>query len=140
MKEFAKNELKNWLESEDEMSCLMAKNILELIDVFCEQGHSGFSAPIAINYFYKLAMYKPLSPLTGENDEWMEVGDGLYQNKRCYTVFKDKDGRAYNSEGKIFSNDNGETWYRNRDSKVYIDFPYTVPDKPEKVFVERGDE
>jgi hypothetical protein len=37
----------------------------------------------------RLIAGKPLSPLTGVDDEWMEVGDGVFQNIRCSSVFKD---------------------------------------------------
>jgi len=47
----------------------------------------------------KLIGGKPLSPLIGDDDEWIEHDYGgpvTYQNKRCSTVFKDvKDGPAY---------------------------------------------
>lgn len=111
----------------------VAKSILDLIELFDSQGHTGFTAPYTINVFTRLAMFKPLSPLTGEDDEWQEQF-GMIQNKRCFSVFKDKDGRAYNIEGKVFTED-GETWFSNRDSHVDITFPYTVPDEPERVYL-----
>jgi hypothetical protein len=48
-------------------------------------------------------------------------------------VFKEKDGVAYNIEGKVFTND-GEIWYMCKDSKVDVTFPYVVPDKPKHVY------
>jgi hypothetical protein len=45
--------------------------------------------------FEKLAAFKPLTPLTGEDDEWEEIGDGELQNKRNSAVFKEKDTGAY---------------------------------------------
>jgi len=101
--------------------------------VFDNQYHSGFTAPYVASMFHRLAMYKPASPLTGEDDEWNELRDGLLQNKRYAAVFKDKDGTAYNSEGRVFSDD-GEVWYTSKDSRVNITFPYVVPDKPEYVY------
>ena len=111
----------------------ISKDILDLIELFASQGHSGFTAPYTINTFARLAMFKPLSPLTGEDDEWK---DG--QNKRYSAVFKDKDGRAYNIEGKVFTED-GEIWFTNRDSCVDITFPYTVPEKPEYIYLNNSD-
>lgn len=52
-------------------------------------------------------------------------------------MFKEKDGTAYNIEGKVFSDD-GEVWYTNGDSRVNITFPYVVPDKPEYV-IKKGE-
>ncbi len=130
--DYAKGELKKigMIDSGEAYNDMATKAILDLIELFDSQGHSGFSAPYVINAFNRLAMFKPLSPLTGEDDEWIDVGDGLFQNKRYSAVFKDKDGTAYNIEGKVFSDD-GEVWYTNRDSRVNVTFPYVVPDKPE---------
>jgi hypothetical protein len=40
----------------------------------------------------KLAKFEVLSPLTGADDEWNDVSDGLWQNNRDSAVFKAKDG------------------------------------------------
>lgn len=142
--DYAKEELKRigMIDSGEPYNDAVAKAILDLIELFASQGHSGFTAPYTANVFNRLAMYKPLTPLTGEDSEWNEIESGLYQNKRYSAVFKEKDGTAYNVEGKIFTDD-GEVWYSNRDSRIDITFPYTVPDKPEEVYLnetEREDE
>jgi hypothetical protein len=126
----------------DDMQELICNQVLELIDLFGTHGHSGSSAPYAADMFKKLAMYEPLGPLTGEDWEWNELdygGDIKYQNKRCGHVFKGADGRAYDSEGKIFydwyTNDAGERYkshFTSKDSRVYIEFPYT----PTREYVE----
>ena len=132
--EYAKDELKRigMIDSGEPYNDMGTKAILDLIELFSSQNHSGFSAPYVINVFSRLAKFKPLSPLTGEDDEWNEVGD-IFQNKRYSAVFKDKDGNAYNVEGKVFTDD-GEVWYTCKDSKVNVTFPYVVPDKPEEVY------
>lgn len=122
---------------------LINKNIMQVIKTFSEQGHSGFSANYALNILDKLLRYVPLTPLTGDDDEWTELnyGDDIsYQNKRCPSVFKDKNGNAYNCEGKVFSNDEGRSWYTNKDSRVSIEFPYVVPMKPEYVIIDNKKE
>ena len=127
-----------WMnEDTDPMQKEMVKCVLELIKVFDSQGHSGFSAPYCLNLFDRLAKWKPISPLTGEDDEWADIDSELYQNKRYSAVFKDKGtGRVYNVEGKVFTRDDGETWYTCNASFVDITFPYIVPDKPEEVYFE----
>lgn len=108
--------------------------ILELIDVFSKQGHSGFSAPYCIQTFAKLASFEPICPLTGADDEWTEVGDGMFQNKRCSHVFKSPerfDGQAYDLNGRIFREPDGSC-YSSGDSLVPIVFPYT----PERQYVD----
>ena len=133
--DYAKDELKRigMIGSGDPYNEGVAKAILDLIELFESQGHTGFTAPYTINAFKRLAMFKPLSPLTGKDDEWNELGDGKFQNKRYSSVFKDKDGTAYNIDGKAFTDD-GEVWYTSKDSRVNVTFPYTVPDKPEYVY------
>ena len=65
------NELKRigMIDSGEPYNDLATKAILDLIELFASQGHSGFSAPYVINAFDRLARFKPLSPLTGEDDE-----------------------------------------------------------------------
>ena len=134
--DYAKDELKRigMIDSGEPYNDWATKAILDLIELFDSQGHSGFTAPYVENAFHRLAMFKPLSPLTGKDDEWNELKDGWFQNKRYSAVFKDEDGIAYNSEGKVFTDDNGVTWYTCKDSRVDITFPYVVPDKPEYVY------
>ena len=113
-KEFA---LLRGVDSEpDAMQSRMERHLLKMIDIFSEEGHSGFSANYAMSCLERLLRFKPLTPLTGEADEWNNVGDDTYQNKRCYSVFKKGDGKAYFLDGKIFSDDGGETWFINSDS------------------------
>jgi len=131
MIEWAKKELSRIEHDEDGVQDRMDANILELLEVLSKQGHSNFTANYVLNMFDRLSHFLPLTPLTGEDDEWNEYS----QNKRCPTVFKDADGRAYNSDGKIFSNDGGKTWFTNKDSKVYISFPYMPPRHPEKIIL-----
>jgi hypothetical protein len=117
----------DWPES-DEMQDMVKHDVLELMQVFVNQGHSGTSAPYVINLFCDLAKYKIISPLTGADDEWVEHSADMFQNKRCGTVFKDgKDSQAYWIDGYIFRDKDGCT-YTNRNSRVFIDFPWTQPE------------
>jgi hypothetical protein len=63
-----------------------------MMEVFSAYGHSGGSKEQTLAVFEKIARGKPLTPLTGEDDEW-EVPEGksgqMMVNKRCYHVFKD---------------------------------------------------
>jgi hypothetical protein len=125
-------------DSSDEMNVMMRKHILHMVKEFADEGHSGMSASYALSILKSLLAYEPLSPLTGADDEWMEVDNGYWQNKRASNVFKDKDG-AYWSDGIVFwewfEPDDGEpfkSYFTSRDSRVNIDsFPWTMPDKPE---------
>ena len=128
----------------DEMQEMICRHVLALLDVFSNEGHSGTTAPYAINLFSRLAKFEPIAPLTGEDWEWIEhdYGNGVtYQNKRASHVFKDENGNAYDIEGKVFWEwampyDGREpfepykSYYTSRDSRVPVTFPYNVPDKP----------
>jgi hypothetical protein len=115
-------------EQEDGPNKWIQENLFELLEVFSNQGHSGSSASYCIDIFSKLACFEPLTPLTGEDDEWMETGQrGLLQNKRCFTVFKDEkmfDGKPYDIYGKVFVEPDGIS-FTNMNSCVIIEFPYT---------------
>ena len=105
----------------------LCKHVLELLRVFADEGHSGSTAPYTVNMFKKLAMFEPLVPLTGEDWEWAEVSDGVFQNKRCSRVFKQADrfnGQAYDLDGRVFREPNGSC-YTSKESRVPITFPYT---------------
>lgn len=128
----------------DDLDGAMRKHLLQMVKLFSEEGHSGFSASYAVACLEKLLKYEPLSPLTGKDDEWVEIaedmtiGGKLWQNKRCYRVFKDENG-AYDSEGKVFwswmTDDEGKQFkshYTSSKSRVYIQFPYV----PSREYVE----
>ena len=137
---FSEDELNRLLlncKSSDELNTQTAinKSILDIVKVFSDQHFTGTTASYCLEILNRLLNYKPLTPLTGADSEWEDVSqygsnDTCYQNKRYPAVFKDKDGKAYDVESKIFSDDNGHTWYTSKDSREYIDFPYDVPDKP----------
>lgn len=149
MLKWAENELLlagyNKDDQEDGPNKWLAEGTLELLKVFSDQGHSGMSAPYAVALFEKLASWKPITPLTGADDEWQDVGEETWQNTRNYSVFKGNDGQAYWTEGRIFWEwfsspdiDDGKpykTYFTARGSRMNIEFPWTQPDKPEFVFV-----
>lgn len=71
----------------------IATSVVALMETFCAYGHSGGSAEQTIAVFTRLVNCKPLTPLTGDDSEWNEVGadvESMWQNKRCASVFKDR--------------------------------------------------
>lgn len=119
----------------DEMQDAIEQHILAMVKLFSEEGHSGSSASYAIQILEKVLRFEPVTPLTGEDDEWNDLGyapDMKYQNKRCGHVFKGEDGRAYDGEGIIFRDPDGSC-YTGAGSRVYIEFPY----RPTKKYVDR---
>lgn len=78
------------------------KEIISLVKKFGNSGQSGGSAPYtaaAISQTVKkLCLFQPITPITGEDDEWtvLDYDDNLcYQNKRCGALFKNKNDRSY---------------------------------------------
>lgn len=115
------------LAGDDGYGGMLYEAIMQHVKLFADQGHSGFSAPMVVQALNKLLMFEPLTPLTGDDTEWNEAGNGLWQNRRCSRVFKEADGRAYDIEGRVFEDTDGDR-FTNRDSRVYIEFPY-VPSR-----------
>ncbi len=132
------------LTDDGDMNGMMRKHILHMIDEFAKEGHSGFSAQYAIDLLSKLLKYEPLTPLTGDDSEWVDVaeqnGSPLWQNKRCSRVFKTTEG-AYDIDGRVFyewaerdldPDEEGypgirrfKSYWTSRESRVDVTFPYT---------------
>jgi len=127
---------------EGDINKVAQQNILELLEVFSKQGHSGMSAPYVIGMFFKLASFESLTPLTGEDSEWEKVDFQTFQNVRCSRVFKNiNTGAIYDVQGRIFEEPDGSR-FANNDSIVDITFPYTpntvvvkvpAPEPPQEV-------
>ena len=94
---------------------------------------------------YRLLSYKPLTPLTGEDDEWKVLNDyegvseenKTYQNKRYSAVFKrGKNGKPYDTKGRRLYDTDGN--YKGH-LKTRIKFPYAVPTEPDNIIVSYKD-
>lgn len=70
-------------------------HVLEIVKIFSEQGHSGYSAMYTINLITKLLSFENLAPLTNNPDEWVDVLDGMWQNKRNSAAFSNDGGKTY---------------------------------------------
>ena len=133
--DFAKSELDRIVKDEDGMQAWMNKQIIEIVETFAKQDHSGFSASYALEILKRVLAYKPITPLTGEDDEW-GTGASEDQNRRCPSVFRKPDGKAYDIDAVIVSDNGGITWYTSNRFRKEITFPYYPPDLPEKVYIE----
>ena len=147
--DYAKSELDRIHKDEDGMQERINNDILEIVKVFEDQGHSGFSAGYAINALERLLNFKPLTPLTGEDDEWQEIDRRgpvrTFQNKRLSSLFMDKrdDGivtSCHDNDGVIVSDNGGITWFTSGRFRKEVTFPYYPPTEPEKVYIEYTDD
>ena len=131
-------------DGKDEYDKMAKDAILELIETFAKQGHSGFSAPYVANMFHKLANYKTLSPLTGNDDEWNDVsdisGEMMFQNNRDSRVFKNKNGVFFINAIVWQETINDDVnHFTDKDSNRYIkSFPFTPKTFYVKVDKERN--
>lgn len=75
---------------------LIPEAVMALVRAHAEQGHSGFSHGLTLAVFNKVVNYKPLTPIGSTPDEWIEVGEGVWQNRRA---------------SSFFSKNGGKTWY-----------------------------
>jgi hypothetical protein len=115
---YAKKELQTagFFDEDSDYGGLIGEAVMELIEVFDKQGHSGMSAPYVASIFNKLANFEPLLPITGKDEEWgdvkdLESGKPWYQNRRCSALFKDgKDGKPYFIHAIIKRDQNGSCW------------------------------
>jgi hypothetical protein len=95
----------------DEMNRMGRRCLLDLVRLFADQGHSGFTAAYTLATLNKLLDFKPLTPITNDPDEWLYHGDvgkngeGLWQNKR---------------DGECFSADGGKTFRRNSENQSVL--------------------
>ena len=103
----AKRELEavGMFDEDSDYNGMIGTAVMELIELFSKQGHSGMSASIVRSLFDKVADYKPLSPITCEPKEW---NNDNYQNNRLSSVFKDgKDGKPYYLDAIVFRGQHG---------------------------------
>lgn len=140
-KDFAERELKaaGWYDEDAFYGDAVPKAVMELLDVWEKQGHSGMSAGIVSNIFYKLANWDPLTSLQGTEDEWVLLDYGpdvKYQNIRDGRIFKEADGRCKFVDAIVFKEEDGLTFTtgaldlgkgkRGPSSSQYIkSFPFT---------------
>lgn len=124
----AERELGNaGLAGDDGYDGMLVEAVMQHVKLFADQGHSGMSAPFTIGLLERLLRFEPLTPLTGADDEWCPLDyapDIVAQNVRCGRVFRRADGTAYDIEGRVFVDPDGDT-YTGPGSRVDIEFPYT---------------
>lgn len=91
----------------------IAECVMEMVKAFSSYSHSGGSMEMTLAIFDKVVRFKPLSPLTNDPDEWMEIGPSMFQSRRSHSCF---------------SADGGQTYY-DLDGPGGIEKTYTAKDK-----------
>ena len=95
LNEWAKKEVELLSKKSDVYLTNCASAALEAFELLAEQGHSGYSIGVTKRILNDLIDGKPLTTLTGEDDEWCDTsyrnekrGYTAQQNKRCTGLFK----------------------------------------------------
>ena len=116
LNEWAKKEVEFLSKKGDAYLTNCANAALEAFELLAEQGHSGYSIGVTKSILNDLIDGKPLTTITGEDDEWCDTsyrnekrGYTSQQNKRCTALFKDvyDDGRveySYNDRYAFYKN------------------------------------
>lgn len=106
----------------------IATDAMKLFAVVDYISDTSYSTIATVSLVLDLTKFRPITPLTGNDDEWMEVSEGIFQNRRCPHIFKNKDlfeGKAYNSEAIVFREPDG-CCYTSVNSRGIVEFPYIV--------------
>lgn len=78
---------------------MIGDDVMQLVELFASQGHSGGSAAITLQLFCLVANFKPLTELTDANDEWNDVSEmsrrPMWQSRRRPDAFSMDAGRTY---------------------------------------------
>lgn len=103
---------------------MIAESVMQLMQVFSMQGHSGMCAAIVSELFGKLSKYLPITPIKCDDSEWVDVGE-IYQNKRLTACFKDKKtGGIYYVDSIVFKNQEGCTFTSSRYRPTITKLPF----------------
>jgi len=122
--QFAEQELRRagYYDNEDDKR--IADAVVSLVDYTQHSGWEGFSIDTVIQLYRKLVNRRPLTALTGDDSEWSQFNNQLMQNRRCPSVFKSADGKAWDTDAVIRITDAGHIVI-DPVEKHYITFPYT---------------
>lgn len=120
IREHAIREMKLAKVDEDIYGDLTSKAVLELIDTFSNQGHSGMSASLVLSIFNRVVNFGNLTPLTNDPEEWHQHDQGTWQNKRNSSAFSLDQGSSYYLLGDGGNWETDEHGERTRTLKFYM--------------------
>ena len=95
-------------------------HVLEIVKIFSEQGHSGFSGAYTANLITRLLNFENLTQLTNNPDEWVLVFEDGWQNKRNPAAFSYDGGKTYVLNGdreQVIETADYKTFMAERDSE-----------------------
>jgi len=93
-------------DSDADYGGMMGKAVMDMVEAFCKQGHSGGSASIVLQIMPKLLKFENLTPITSSPDDWMNVCEYYGTDKG----FKEDMWQCKRNPA-LFSTDGGKTYY-----------------------------
>lgn len=118
-------------EKDSDYGGMLYDAVMDLVKLFSSQGHSGFSANMALHLFDKVCRFKNLTPLTDDPQDWVQVSEKMpdkeptWQCKRCSSCFSSDGGKTYhNIEDWIVHDDTGSYYSRPETLKLYTSSPH----------------
>lgn len=130
-----------YYDADSDYGGMLPEAVLELVEVFSKQGHSGMSASIVRQLFNTLVDFKPLSPIKDTEDEWVLVDEDkqIYQNKRLSAVFKEgSTGKPYYLNAVAFQGEDEHDYFTGSvegiTSRQFIKLPFTPKTYVVKVY------
>ena len=149
--EYAKSELSKsgWVNEYGEcindeyiLQVRICRRLIEMFQFMENTNNQVEGIDILLDFVDRLTNLKPITPLTGEDDEWEEISTGNYQNKRCKSVFKTNEtvkGQAFDLEHTIFWKWTTDSLGK-KEKNFFITYdstaPVTFPYMPKKEYVE----
>lgn len=94
---------------------MIPEAVMKLVKVHAAEGHSGASHWLTLQVFNKVINFKPLTPLTDNPAEWMQLGPDLMPDQTWQSC----------RQSSCFSKDGGKTWY-DIDEKKEEGQPFTI--------------
>jgi len=135
LEEYAKKELElaGWFKKDGMYEDEIGNAVMDLVNVFSKQGHSGMSANLTLQLFNKVADFEPLLPIQGTDEEWTKDVNLIGQNLRCSSIFKNEDGSCHYINALSFKTQKGICWSGSAidkngnkiSSSQNINFPFT---------------
>jgi hypothetical protein len=79
------------LSGNDPLQDAIVADLRKMLKQFLDTRVATHSSKVVAELFERLVEFKPLSPLQGTEDEWIKIPDvptEIWQNRRCFTVFR----------------------------------------------------
>lgn len=97
----ARHELQRAYIADADTDVAVSNVVMDVVNVFAERDLEQCQMAAALGLLDKLLRFQPLTPLTSDPDEWMDVseasgGNPMWQSRR---------------KASVFSKDGGQTWY-----------------------------